>query len=232
MIYTDIKSFADDLIDTDDTKFPVARKTRFANRALERVESLILSADGKIKFDDANYANQPTGTFALTSGTRSYSVKLDSGSNPIVKPVAVMVKDSSGTYVDVKIVDIRSDDGAAIRLGNGETGVPTKAAWLGKNLVFDYTPDYTYSDGVRIIFQRLTHPFEVGDTTAEPGFDHQFHALVPLWMAYWEGLKRGKQQVQNIRSEITVLEQQLVEFCQNMDQDSETVMTTYSYDPT
>lgn len=231
MIFTDIKSFADDLIDTDDVKFPVARKVRFANRANEREESLILSADGKIKFDDANYANQPTGTFALTSGTRSYSVKTDSGSNPIVKPVAVMVKDSSGTFKDIPIVDIRSDDGELIRLGNGETGTPSKAAWLGKNLVFDYTPNYTYSDGVRIIFQRLTHPFEVADAAAEPGFDHQFHVLIPLWMAYWEGLKRGKMQVKNIRNEITVLEQQLVEFYQNLDQDSETRMTTYGDDP-
>jgi len=230
MIYTDIKSFADDLIGTDDTKFPVARKTRFANRALERIESLILSADGKIKFDDKNNSIPPIGTWALTAGNRTQQILEDSGGNPILKIVAVSVKDKEGTYHDIEIVDVRTPDAALIRKGNGETGTPRKAVLLGNNLIFDYTPDYGFSDGIQIIYQSLMIPFVVADTTAEAGFDDQFHSLISMWMAYWEGLKRGKKQVASLRQEIQVMEGQLLEHYQGLESDP-VVIEAERYDP-
>lgn len=231
MNYTTICSVADDLIGTDSVKFPIARKTRFANRAYERVVGLILNSDGRILFDELNYSTAPIGTATLTSGTRTYSVKVDANSNPIVKLVKVMVENSEGVYQDVKQVDIRSQEGEEIRLGTGGSGTPTRYVRLGANIIYDKTPNYTSATGQKYIFQRMFDEFTTGDTTQEPGFAHQYHMLVPLWMAYWEGLKRGKVQVSGIRNEIVVLEQDLQEHYQNLDIADEMVATTAVDDP-
>lgn len=231
MIFTDIKSFADDLIDTDDVKFPVARKVRFANRADERVLSIILGCDSRISFDSFNHSTAPMGTAALTSGIRSYKVRYDEYNNPILRLTKVMVEDENGTYQDVELVDIRSDDAEEIRLGTGGTGTPTRYIQLGQNIIFNKTPGYTSATGQRYIFQRAMDEFVVADTTKEPGFAQQFHILVPLWMAYWEGLKRGKEQVKAIRQEIQLVEAELQDFYMNLDVADELVMSTNVEDP-
>jgi hypothetical protein len=231
MQFTDIKLFADDLIDTDDVKFPVARKVRFANRAYESVIAKIFNADGRILFDDFNFNTTPVGVAPLTSGIRSYKLKVDDAARPIVRLASVQVEDANGVYKDVKLVDIRSLEGEEVRLGTGGTGVPTKYVRMGASLIFDKTPDYTSASGQRYVFQRMVDPFIEADAAKEPGFSAQFHALIPLWMAYWEGVKRGKAQVATIRTEIAALEAELVEFYQNIDMDGETVLAGEVSDP-
>lgn len=231
MNFTEIKQFADDFLDTSDTNFPVARKTRFANRAYERVLSLILSADSSIQFDDRNHTSQAVGTFDITSGKRSYTIKTDEGGYQILRVISVAIKDSAGTLQDVFAVDIRDPLAQTIRLQSGGTGVPTRYDFHGNTLTFDVEPNYTSSGGGKIYFERMVPLFETTSENA-PGFDEQFHVLIPMWMAYWEGFKRMKtNKRRELRNDITALEQDLKEHYSTRDSDYETVIEPEVIDP-
>jgi len=232
MDYSGIKTFADDLIGTDDTKYPVAKKLRHANEALRRIHGLIMSTDGgKARYDDDNFTSTPPYvTENIVSGTREIQL-LDDGTNDVIKIIAIQVKDSSGTFNDIEVVDIRSPEGRLIRQGNGETGTPTRCVIVGSWVVFDYIPDYSSTGGMKAWVSRGSHPFELADDTEEPGFVEDYHVLIPYWMAYWQGMYLGKRNTNAIRAEITVQEQALVEYYQNLDSDSETRMKTSVDDP-
>jgi hypothetical protein len=231
MNYTEIKQFADDLLDTSDTKFPVARKTRFANRANERVLSLILSADSSIQFDDRNHTSQAVGTFDITSGQRSYTIKTDEGGYQILRVFSVAIKDSNGIWKDVTAVDIRDPLAQTIRLQSGGTGVPSKYDFHGNTITFDVEFDYTSAGGGKVYFERMIPLFE-DESENSPGYDEHFHVLIPMWMAYWEGFKRMKSSKRReLRNDIKILEDELREHYSTRDSDYETVMEPEVIDP-
>lgn len=61
-----------------------------------------------------------------------------------------------------------------------DSASPSKYFQQGRKLIFDVPIDTAKADKYRITYDRHGYEFVIGDTTAEPGFDKQFHQIL-----YW-----------------------------------------------
>lgn len=162
---------------TDTTSFPFKDFVRSANFGLDKVISIILRADGRWQFDDAN--NTSTELFDVTtnivSGTKKYAIALT-----WLKIKRVRIKDSAGNWITIKPKDRKEWSDSQLTATNG---LPSEYDLLGNWLYLDKAPDYSSTGGLEIQYQRGASYFATTDTTKAPGFATQFHRLISLYGA-------------------------------------------------
>jgi hypothetical protein len=175
-IYRNTKTSADDW-DSDDLLDAI-------NDATAELYMLIMQADGTWQIDDSNQGDLPIATSALVSGQRAYSLDVSH-----IRITAVEVKDQNGLFRMLDPIDARAiaARGESITEYMNDTGTPEEYDKLGASVLLTPIPDYSQADSLKLHFQRPNEEFTAADVTAgtkEPGFNSQFHWIIPDLVTY------------------------------------------------
>lgn len=187
MTVTDIEILIDDLVDTNSTTYPLARKVRAINRNQDKIVNIILENDQMSIYDDANYPDLPEGTIALVNGQTVYDVSQDENFADLTYVIKVFVKNSAGTYYELNRYGTGDVNIKSALLNNAFGSIFNSQNFYrmsGKRIILGFTPAYAFSDGIKIYFQRAPVQVSVNDTSKELGIPTTYHQLVALMCAY------------------------------------------------
>lgn len=206
MNYSEIKNYVYLLTKTNSSSLPDATMVILANRALDRVVSLINRADSRWEFEDTNQTDLPIATTTITSGQQDYSL-----ATTHLSINRVEVKDSGGNWHLLTPIDRNqvNDEALAAYLGSGR---PEQYDLLGSSVFLYPIPNYTQAASLKLYFTRGPVEFDSGDTTDSPGFNSLFHKLVPLWASYDYAIANGLKNANQIFAEIVRLEDEIQKF--------------------
>lgn len=146
------------------------------NRSYDKASALAMSVDGKWRYDDTNYTDFPVGSTSLVSGQKDYSLSVEH--LDILKATCL---DSSGNTVILQPYDLDDSVGylELTELSNSG-GIPTHYRKFGGSVVLYPTPNYAYTDGLTIYYQRKPSYFVYTDTTKPAGLPILFHRYLSL----------------------------------------------------
>lgn len=129
-------------------------------------------------WDDINHSGIAIDKFDVVSGTREYKIATDDESVVITEIHSVGIK-KDGDFIKLERTDLRDER----FLQEEATGTPSCYAHNGNYIIFDITPDYGETGGLKITYSRAGKEFTSGDTSMEPGFFPEFHHLLPRYAA-------------------------------------------------
>lgn len=217
MTFTEIKNRVYKLTSTDSVSYPIADLTSAANRAVERVVSIINRSDLRWQFDDTNQSDLPIATATLTSGQQDYALATSH-----LTIDRVEVKDSTGKWYVLDPIDQREitrENKQALASYKSTPGIPEEYDKLGNSIFLYPIPNYTQAASLKVYFTRPPVAFDTADTTEEPGFISLFHDLIPLWTAYDYALVHMPNLAQLLLAEINRKESELERFYQDRPRD-------------
>lgn len=168
---------------TNSTNYTAANIAIDVNIAQDEVWAEALKNNGW-NVDDFNQTDYPIITTNLVSGQRSYAFTTDGSSNRILDIYKVQVKDSSGVYQDIELVDQQADCPSTMTDGQNLTGTPTSYDLTGNGIFLDLIPSYNSTNGIRIFIDREPTYFVSSDTTKVSGIDPLCHDFLYLKPAY------------------------------------------------
>lgn len=189
--------------------------TELLNSGFDSIMPLLLSYSDYIRWDDFNHSDRPTGTINLFSGQSDYTVTEDDNALDILNLTSVRVIERTGgtefkTLERMYLNDPRVVD--AISPNPSIGGTPTHFVEQG-NTVFLYPePNYSVTNGIKLMFEREQSRFISTDTTKEPGIPKPFHELLVLHAALdWVTVNRPKDgnTINKISEKITRKEREL-----------------------
>lgn len=190
---------------TDDSNL-LATFTRNANRALDRVTSLIFEADGRWNWDDKNRTDYPIATTDLVSGQSDYRFNV---SHLNIDQIEIR-DEADSSWQKLKAIN-RTDYSKPLSAVYGE-GSPIVYTKIADAFFLFPEPNYSVSGGLKVYFQREASYFESTDTTKEPGFARLYHKLISLWASYDYASVNLMPIARVLRDEILVIEQELQDF--------------------
>jgi len=199
MILSQIQSKIYFLTKTNSTSLPNATMLILINNAYERVASLIMQSDSRWIWDDTNNTDFPIATTNLVSGQEDYEL-----ATTHLQIHRVEVSDSAGNFRVINQFSEKEEEQSLTELST-QTGIPTRYRQVGTSVILDPKPNYNYSSGLKVYFQRGPTLFTSGDLstgTALPGFNSLYHDLIPLWVAYDFGLANAKKNTNQLMAEI------------------------------
>lgn len=184
--------------------------TAAVNLAHDFVLGFVLRAAGwKWQPDDINHTGLPVALINLVSGTRTYAFSTDSEGSYIVDVYKVMIlKDaSSGEYIELENVDATTADNMAeFNDGLTRSGVPTKYTKTGNRITFNVTPNYSATNGIKVLVSREGTYFTTSDTTKRPGIAHLFHEWYVLKPSYDYARTKGLQNVSRLEKDMNLMQ--------------------------
>lgn len=207
MQYTDIKNKIYFLTSTNSTSFSDATLVLEANNAMERIVSLINSADGRWQFDDANNTDIPIATTDLVANQQDYSLTTSH-----LEITRAEIKDSNGNWNKLQPIDQSDVYNQSLTDFMKTAGLPIYYDKLGNSLFLYPKPNYSQTASLKLFFERGPNNFVSNDTTKIPGFNSLFHDLIPLWVAYNFALANGKANATSLMTEIQQRELALQEY--------------------
>ena len=229
MTITQIVNLVYFLTNTDANSFTAANMLLAINNAYERVATLILQSDGRWEWDDLNQTDLPIATTTLTASQADYSIATNHMSINRIE-----VKDTSGNWYQLTPLSQSDLKGIALTDFLETAAQPTYYDLIGNSIFLYPAPNYTQSASLKVYFQRgpaLYTSGEVTTGTKEPGFNSLFHRLIPLWVAYDYAIARGKQNAQQLRQEIAVMEAEVANMYQLRLKDEPLKMRTVYRNP-
>jgi len=179
--------------------------TNRINRAFDRYVFLAMSADGRWQWDDNNYTDMSIGLTNIVATQRTYTFALEH-----LEIEKVLVADSTGNWHLLTPID--EDDRNAIDYleNNGSrTGIPTRYDKRGDTIFLDVTPNYSYSNGLKVFFKRGPSYFVSTDTTKVAGFASIFHPYLPLHASMTYTVDRTMPQAKNLFDLVTTMERDI-----------------------
>lgn len=210
---------------TNATSFPAADMLIAVNNAYERVASLILQADGRWQWDDSNFTTDfPIATTDLVSGQNDYTLATSH-----LRILRVEVSNSSGTFIKLEQFDPADKLTESLTQEATITGTPTHYDVLGTSVVLYPKPNYNYTAGLKIYFQRGPDLFtsaQVTTGTKQPGFNSLYHDLIPLWVAYNYALDNQLGTANGYLNEILRKEESLKADYSRRNKDQRDILTT------
>lgn len=196
--------------------------TRYANRALDRVVSLIMDADSRWQWDDNNNTDYPIATTNIVLGQQDYSFATTQ-----LNIFRVEVMDTNGNWNRMLPID-QSDIQIAVENFQGSQGTPIFYDKLASSIFLYPTPSYSQSASLKLWFQRAASYFSTADTTKEPGFSSLFHKLIPLYMSYDYAFSKQLPLQNSILAEINKLEDQMQDFYMLRQKDEHRTLLAFS----
>ncbi len=155
LTFTNIVSLIDAEVKTNSTSYPLATKVLDINVALDDAIDIAIKSCGIGTYDDSNHTDYPIITTNLVSGQRDYAYTADGSSNLILDIYKVLVMDTSGVYQEVPQVNMQLDrETESFNDGVGVTGQPTKYSRTGNGILFDVLPNYSQTNGIKILINR------------------------------------------------------------------------------
>lgn len=161
--------------------------TARVNDAFDRLMPLLLSYSDKLRFDDSNNTDLPSGTLSMVSGQPDYTISVDDNGLKIlnITDVRILTSATGATFITLEkltIDDARVLD--AMKPNSTDTGIPTAYLERGNTIFLYPNPNYSATNGIRIFFEREASYFASTDTTKQPGIPRPFHTLIPLYASY------------------------------------------------
>ena len=178
MNYTDIKLFSNRLVKQNDTTFPVADKTAYANEAMRIIWSWIYEVYGGWIYDDSNNTGLPIATGNLVADQTFYSLPTTGTTLRQVE-----VADASGNWTKLTPITLETIPGSESEFQD-VSGVPIYYRPLANGFKIYPASATSISNGTRIHQDKDISSFTTADTTKTPGFDIQFHEAVPTFMSW------------------------------------------------
>ncbi len=160
----------------------LATFTRYINEALNRVASLIMTADARWQWDDTNLTDYPIGTTSLvtTVGSEQQDYQFDVS---FLRILRVEVKDQTGAWRKLKPIDETDIYDTSLTDLLKTPGMPVYYDKQGPSVFLYPKPldtAVTASQGLKVWFQRPPSYFTIADTIKVPGFNSLYHRLVAL----------------------------------------------------
>jgi hypothetical protein len=214
MIYTDIQADVHFLVGTDSVSYPIASLTRNANRAYERVTSLLIKNSSRWQFDDTNNTDLPIATTALVADQQDYSIDVNH-----LRITRVEVQDEAGNWIKLSPFDQADLYQQSLTDFMGTAGTPLYYDKIANSIFLYPKPSYSQAASLKVWFQREPSYFTTSDTTKEPGFNPLYHRLIPLWAAYDYAIANQITNAISIKENIDMLEGALVEDVGERDKD-------------
>ena len=187
--YSGIQSKVYFLTKTNVGNFTNADMAILASNALERVQSLIDSSDGRWEFDDSNQTDISIGTTALVNAQQDYTLSVS-----FINIERVEVKNTDGKWSKLIPIDQADiyDQSLTDFLSGG--GTPVYYDKMGNSMMLYPVPNYAQAASLKIFYQRppvqvLTT--DISSTATSPGFNSLYHDLIAYWVAYDYAMANG-----------------------------------------
>ena len=153
----------------------LARVTQKVNDWLSIVNIWAHEVDGEQLYDDHNHGNFPIEAFDFTDNQQDYGLSTN-GEQDGLSIIKVEARDAtSQDYYDLGLLLQRDIPDNFWSLDKNK---PSQYLLSGGSIIFDVPIDKTKADKYRITYDRQAHSFVVGDTTAKPGFNSDFHSIL------------------------------------------------------
>lgn len=162
--------------------------TAKVNNWYSKATQVIITADGKWRWDDTNQTNSPTAYTSLVTDQTDYQMMsaAPSSGQDWLEVERVEIKNADGTWVKLKERNLRRVTGS-IEQERTESGTPTYYDFDGSSIYLDVKPNYDSSGGLKVWFSRNPLQFAYDDTTKRPGFNTIFQEYLVLGPQYdWE----------------------------------------------
>lgn len=179
MTYTEILAEARRLSKTNSTRYTTADATASANRALKRINKIIQKSDARWQYHDSNNSSLSISTTALVANQQDYSL-----ASYHKKIERIEILNENQTWNKLLPVDQTDLYNQSLTDFLKTAGDPVYYDLVGTSVFLYPKPDYSQNASLKVFFQQGPSLFLTSDTSKEPGFDSDFHDLVPLWMAY------------------------------------------------
>lgn len=190
---------------TGQTNLNIKDFTRLANFAMDDYSSIVMSADGRWKFDDFTNTTNPQGYTQLVSGQRGYTLATN-----YLQISKVMVK-VDGKWRVVEPIDQRDYKNQALDETFKTAGTPKYYDYDGQQIKLYPAPDFSdngdntviANNSLHVDFTRPAEYFETTDTTATIGIPRVHHQYIALKASHMVAMSTND-------PSITKLEQELV----------------------
>lgn len=193
---------ARDLMRVDSTQWATQKVVNSCNNWLDFITGYAIEADKRFQWDDTNHTKLPIGTTNLVANQSDYSFLTDEQGNKIITLTRVDVKDSSGNWTQLELID-QADVKEALDNYESTAGIPTKYDKIADNIVRLYPkPASNVTAGLKFYFQRTPSYFAATDTTKEPGCSPLLHRGFIIASAYDGALTLGLDNLQPLSVEI------------------------------
>lgn len=209
----------DDTVGTNSTTYPIAKKTRDVNLALDRVFALIFQVGGTWQFDDSNHTDYPIITTNLVANQRDYAFTDDGAGNLILDVYKVMVADENGDFFEVYPVDQQTNPPSTMVDGQNTSGQPFFYDKTGNGIFLDPIPNYNSTNGLKVFINRTGSYFTTTDTTKKPGFAGLFHEYLVLRPSYMYAMRKGLEQANRLKAEMLEMEAEIQNYYKSRERD-------------
>ena len=152
--------------------------TSLLNQGLDETATDIMEVDRNWKWDDVNHGDIPIATTNIVSGQGDYLTDV-----AFLKIQKVELKDSNGNESVLK--DVKEvEQGVSFEEMFSSEGTPEYYDMNGSSMTLYPAPNYDYTEGLTIHYQRTFDHFTTSDTTQSPGCPSIFHSLIYLRACY------------------------------------------------
>lgn len=181
--------------------------TRLANFAMDDYSSIVLSADGRWKFEDTTNTSRPQGFTQLTAGQKAYT--LDTNYLTINK-VEVKI---DGKWRVLEPIDQRDYKNSSLEQVFSDNGDPKYYDYDGQQIILYPAPDFTDTGAVsssdprantslHVDFSRPATYFDTTDTTATVGIPRVHCEYIALKSAHKVMLAKNDPSITSIEKEL------------------------------
>jgi len=194
------------LVGANATSYPIKDLTRNINRWFDRAVSLIFKAGGRWQWQDSNDTTLASATTDLVSAQQDYTLDVS-----YLRLDRVEIKNEEGVWQRVSPIDQRDVEGSITEF-QATDSTPRFYDMIGNTIYLYPAPNYNQDDSLKLFFQTGASHFATTDTTKQPGFADIFHRYLSLGSAYDYALKNGLQNRNQLREEISLMEESMQDF--------------------
>lgn len=214
------------LTNTNSGSYVAANMLDDINIALNRVYSLVITADGRWQMDDENSTDFPIATTDIIQGQTDYTIAIS-----FLRIHQVELKPTNGIWRVIDPIDERdlAEQGTSPSYLQTIQAIPYMYDKIGNSVILYPTPNFSQSASLKVWFQRGPFEFTSGEVTTgtkQPGFNSLYHDLIPLWVAYSFFLINDQSMCQRIMDQIVRLEKALLLDYGTRDKDDKPRITT------
>lgn len=207
------------LSSTDANGYATADIVRNANRWYERAIAWLLESEDDWDWDDTNLTNLPRADAAMVANQEDYGLPSD-----LFKLLRLEATWDGATYYKAYPLHFSERAGGSDTTTiNNEFQRTRPFFQLFANQILirpiPTTADVAAGASLRIWYARNFDDFVAADTTQVPGFVKLWHRLISYGAAYDFAISRNKNNVNQLRQELAIMEKEFRAFYQNKNKD-------------
>ena len=196
--------------------YSLAAIARNVNRWYDKVVTKILQSDDTLEWDDTNKTDLPIARIDLVANQQDYGVTAAT----FLKLHKIDAYDSAGNPIPLTQITLDDLRGIADADFESTAGTPRYYRLQGSSIFLYPKPSYSYTQGLRIFYQRNVDYFVSTDTTKTPGFAEPFHRILSYGAAYDYAVITGmKDKITLFRQEINDLMKDMMDFYSSRNED-------------